>query len=593
MVKEATPTSDRECQTVKDCKEPGIDEFTVVPPTATSDRVCATVSSCGTIGETYESVSPTESSDRECANVTVCGDIGVQWTVSPATIDSDTVCADVSGPCDESEDEFSAPTATSDRECAPAASDDDDFLSQGSQGFDDRDTSASTTPAAAAAAVALVALVVLAAKYHRSRPKREGQDGQALMAASNAAFVKPAPRSTAATKLMPFTAVGGRAVSELTQRGDRLWLDFRKCTSFDTLYFGNKLFKLNDTPLPDTYAITSTPCPPQGHLRTLRGVGAAFGDQKVDTAADAVIDDLIDFLASGMPDMLVERGLDMAPVLEANPDVSDEEVYECFYAMIDDYMPERNQYLSPSGAGCRGLASNAAARSLNLVDAIYYEINKEEESTYSAINADPTYAGGTADTTYGMANYKSTPGKEKVYDSANLSDPLEATYAMGASDLAKTLSRRSGGNRQSYLDVMNKAGAIVYDSGRPATIYDIGSASAASEPVYSVGASATGREPIYSMGDDATLRRDDAVDDAVYSMGNGEANEAEYSTATELRAPRESLKSFAENEYSLGTEQASGRESTYDVATSPVAAAPASTGDMYTIASPENDSSSM
>lgn len=39
----------------------------------------------------------------------------------------------------------------------------------------------------------------------------------------------------------------------LTQRGDRLWADFRRCAAFDHMYFGNKLLDLLDDQLEDVY----------------------------------------------------------------------------------------------------------------------------------------------------------------------------------------------------------------------------------------------------------------------------------------------------------------------------------------------------
>jgi hypothetical protein len=37
----------------------------------------------------------------------------------------------------------------------------------------------------------------------------------------------------------------------LTLRGDRLWTDFRRCVSFDLMYFGNTLLALGDEQLED------------------------------------------------------------------------------------------------------------------------------------------------------------------------------------------------------------------------------------------------------------------------------------------------------------------------------------------------------
>lgn len=292
-----------------------------------------------------------------------------------------------------------------------------------------------------------------------------------------------------------------------------------------------------------------------------------------------------------MPDMLVERGLDMTPVLEANPSSTDEEVYECFYAMIDDYVPERNQYLTPSAAGCRGLAGNAANRSLNLVDGIYYEIN-EGESEYSAMDGGGgdstyTYAGGMAERTYGIAggmaggSYLDVPlqpdgmaegtygiagganakNNESVYDTANLGG-LEATYAMGSSALARTLSRP---RQESYVDATGR-GEITYDSGRPTTHYDVGSA-AGPEPVYGTA----------SPDADRTLRRDEhGVEEGIYSVGNS-VNESMYEAAVRQG-------SFPEATYAMGTADAADddEEGTYSMGSATEnQAAKRGSGDMY------------
>ena len=66
-------------------------------------------------------------------------------------------------------------------------------------------------------------------------------------------YMNAAWLSLAATRDTAITRVANPDITpaELTLRGDRLWIDFRRCVSFDLTYFGNTLLALGDEQLED------------------------------------------------------------------------------------------------------------------------------------------------------------------------------------------------------------------------------------------------------------------------------------------------------------------------------------------------------
>ena len=61
---------------------------------------------------------------------------------------------------------------------------------------------------------------------------------------------------------------------------------------------------------------------------------------------NALLDDVVDLLACGLPDVLLEYAIDAMIMCEGagRPIVQDDDViYEAFYAMVDAYIPELNK----------------------------------------------------------------------------------------------------------------------------------------------------------------------------------------------------------------------------------------------------------
>lgn len=85
-------------------------------------------------------------------------------------------------------------------------------------------------------------------------------------------------------------------------------------------------------------------CPPRSFFGHLRSVGDRFTQQEVDL--DETIDDVVDFLFGAMPDVLMERAIDLCAM--HNLASTDEDLY----ANVDDTVPSNNPFFAFSdGAG--------------------------------------------------------------------------------------------------------------------------------------------------------------------------------------------------------------------------------------------------
>jgi hypothetical protein len=264
-----------------------------------------------------------------------------------------------------------------------------------------------------AAALGVAALLVAVVMQRRGKPHtKDGEDD-----ADESKSV-----GSAVGKLTPY-ASGIVPAAGLTARGDRLWLDFRLCTGFDYIYFGNDLFKLTDPALEDVYALLQVACPPRTYFAPLRDVASQFLDQRVSRqslteAASSAEEDAIDFVSEPMAEFLVERAIDLLAILKATDHQIDESVYEAFYEMVSKYEPSQNGFLSQSfgGAGGMGMRPDAATRSLVQAEPLYYEA----ENDYAAINKAlyEKAGGGVYDGLYDSATGEGPGG---LYDSATAS----------------------------------------------------------------------------------------------------------------------------------------------------------------------------
>lgn len=184
------------------------------------------------------------------------------------------------------------------------------------------------------------------------------------------------------------------AVRNASERGDRLWMDFRRCAAFDVLYYGGKPLEKTNTEFEDIYAVLAISCPPQNYFGPLREVASQFLAQIVGEEGGALIDaeridDTVAFLYSAMADALTERVIDLCASLQAADDQYDDTaIYEVFHAMIDSYDPRENQFLGYSYIGGFALLPDAAARTLDRKEAIYYEVseNIEADAEYATIS---------------------------------------------------------------------------------------------------------------------------------------------------------------------------------------------------------------
>jgi hypothetical protein len=124
--------------------------------------------------------------------------------------------------------------------------------------------------------------------------------------------------------------------SGLNQRSDLLWSNFRHATAFDHVYFGNELMMLTDGMLVDIYAIIGLRCPPVEFFGPLRGAGNRFLDQlpTIEEEDEFILDDAIDFLFRAMPDVLIERAIDMCALLCRYTEYDEEEVYGAFTRFV-------------------------------------------------------------------------------------------------------------------------------------------------------------------------------------------------------------------------------------------------------------------
>jgi hypothetical protein len=298
-----------------------------------------------------------------------------------------------------------------------------------------------TSSVLAAVLVACLLAVVLVAMFvrmQRERPKREESDisGNPLFLSST---------SLGDVSFGPSTGVAMTKMDALVpvtpNRGDRLWAEFRRCIAFDHMYFGNKLMALEDKALEDVYAILAVTCPVRSFFGPLRQVGARFSGQVVSKNNtqnhEMIIDDIVDFLATAMPDVLVERAIDMCATMQTK-NTTEEAIYS---QLIDEYVPQDNEYLAPSGGGL-GLKSDAAQRLLCQVDPLYHMPSREDSDIYSNVaeyamggefddEDGPLYDDGCCDGVMNPSTYDFGHGDAAVYSMGAMGSDPDAVYSQG------------------------------------------------------------------------------------------------------------------------------------------------------------------
>ena len=126
-------------------------------------------------------------------------------------------------------------------------------------------SSALILPILVAVAACLVLMLVAVFVRRREHPRDDKDVSLADSLTMNPVYTK----SRSHDQFVTAPAVGATIArvtapnitpAALTQRGDRLWADFRRCVSFDHMYFGNKLLTLRDEQLEDVYVVASNLC---------------------------------------------------------------------------------------------------------------------------------------------------------------------------------------------------------------------------------------------------------------------------------------------------------------------------------------------
>jgi hypothetical protein len=250
---------------------------------------------------------------------------------------------------------------------------------------------------------------------------------------------------------------------------------------------------------------------------------------------------MVDFLDSAMADVLVERAIDLFASIHSGPDADyeEEDLYQTFYAMIDDYQPIYNHYLAPSVGGTgRRLRKEAAARQLNQVESLYYEVGEHEFSELSEYaevgEALPGLEGGAyypdAQPEPDVPLYQ-TLGAEGIdfYDTAMAQD-MGPMYDEGGFD---------------YHDVAPEPEVGTYTmaaQGATESDYDHYAAGAESLFINSPELFAEQTEPMYAMGAEA---------EATYASASQEISENSYGAVAE---EEETYAMGAEDTYAFGTE---------------------------------------
>eukprot|EP00041_Stephanoeca_diplocostata_P004576 m.47130 g.47130 ORF g.47130 m.47130 type:complete len:662 (-) comp15208_c0_seq1:592-2577(-) len=458
MSSTATPTSDAVCTALSVCRllSDGHGTYMTQPATFTSDRICKPLTMCDK--DQFVSKEATRTSNRVCTVLTEC-DVDTEKVVSP-------------------------PTSTTDRECAQN-SESQEADATASERLSA--TSGAVIGTVALACILLLMLVVLFVGYRKQLTDEKdvsGLDDETLTPVSTAMLLAQKQASGLANDVYPMAGVLVPRIHAGTEKGpgDRLWRDFRRATAFDRLYFGNALMQATDIALEDIYAILQLACPPRTFFGHLRAVGDRFAQQEADR--DAVIDDVVDFLCLGMPDVLVERAMDVC----ARGGQEDS-----LYAQIDDWVPYENPFWEENGGLGYRLRPAAAQRELHRVDPIYFEASDGAQggtAEYDTARLDDP------DGLYGCTTYGFHPNR--MYDEGGNSGTgyYEASGANGTAFDDGIYSDTTGDMYDNHVNSMYGMDALT-DNQMGDHVY--GFASANSEVAYSVADSSNEDEHLYGV----------------------------------------------------------------------------------------------
>lgn len=391
--------------------------------------------------------------------------------------------------------------------------------------------------------VAALLALVLVAMFVKMKPKTDAKDlpvvSNALGSPTQHASFSPQSSTTGAmlTKMSGPLVAAGR----VPNHGDRLWADFRRCVSFDILYFGNKLLKLNDEALEDVYAILNITAPVRSFFGPLRDVGSRFASTSVETREvdEMVLDDIVDFIEKAMPDVLVERTIDHLAQMESAKNKG-KAINEDDYSFIDDYVPENNIYLAPTGSSM-GLHPDAANRRVHQVDPVYFNA---EEATYDG--ADDTYFNVAQYALGGESDYGLMPN---IRSGGEYSLGMEPTYGIGS----ENYSFGNGG----YSDATNdpayasgSSGGLTYAMGNSVNAsYAMNDEYTAGDGTYALGNSS---DTTYAMGNDYASG-ENVMADANYSRGDGSDNVYALGNSSQNAANSDYDLGSGETNYSDGT----------------------------------------
>ena len=191
------------------------------------------------------------------------------------------------------------------------------------------------------------------------------------------------PKFMQANQKLLAVVQGTVAPHELSNQGDKLWGQFRRCVSFDMMLYGNKPLKLSNAALVDIYALLAVKCPPDSLFVPLRRIGDRFLEQTVapedkKETVESILSDAVDFLGSSMADVMVERAIDLCTMLVRKQQLTGQvanamEEAEAIYAMIPENMaPQDNEFLYEDMEGIMKMKQDAASDShLDLIRAPY------------------------------------------------------------------------------------------------------------------------------------------------------------------------------------------------------------------------------
>lgn len=173
-----------------------------------------------------------------------------------ATLTTDRLCAKLTACKDDNTEEVLVePTATSDRECGTLFLNQDTEKSSG-----DAENSMSSAVVGTVAAAVLLMIVLLVLLIGFARRKTDEKDFEMVddFTISPMAAGQTWNKDVGENNIYPMAGVFVPGAEEndssvLARRGDRLWTDFRRCTAFDFMYFGNALMQAPDGALEDIY----------------------------------------------------------------------------------------------------------------------------------------------------------------------------------------------------------------------------------------------------------------------------------------------------------------------------------------------------